>query len=50
MLINFTTVWNDYKMFHVNSVGKFNCLILKLYLKVVDIFSPLHIYMNQATV
>lgn len=39
MLINFTIVWNDYKMFHVNSVGKFDCMILKLYLKVVDYFS-----------
>lgn len=39
IVVNFTTVWNDYRILHVNSIGKFNCMILKLYLKVVDYFS-----------
>lgn len=35
----FTAMWNDYRIFHVNSVGKFNCMSLKLCLEEVDYFS-----------
>lgn len=39
IVVIFTTMWNDYGIFHVNSVGKFNCMSLKLYLEEVDYFS-----------
>lgn len=39
IVVIFTTVWNDCRIFHVNSIGKFNCLSLKLYLEEIDYFS-----------